>query len=81
MNDTKKATVRTTVNTTVLAAICALVYQLFGWSWTVDDLLPYVGLVAPVVAVFYRLSLWASKKWPTVGYILFGINEQPTYDS
>lgn len=81
MKDTTTATVRTTVNTTVLAALGALLYKIFGWDIKVEDMLPFLPVIAAVVAVFYRLSLAVTAKWPVVGYILFGRTTPPTYGS
>lgn len=71
--------VRTTVNGTVLAALLALFAKITGKEIKVEDLLPYVPLFAPVLAVFYRLSLALSQKFPWLGVALYGINKPPEY--
>lgn len=57
-------TVRTTVNTTILAAIAGVAAKVFKVKIDAEDLLPYVVLVAPVVAVFYRASRAITDRWP-----------------
>lgn len=72
-------TVRTTTNVTVMAAILALIAKFTNWNVQADDLLPYVPIIVPVVAVFYRASLALAKKFPGLGVILYGINAPPAY--
>jgi hypothetical protein len=81
MNDTNTATVRTTVNGTILTGVIIAVAAMFGWSIEVADLAPYLPVLAGAIAVFYRLSLVASKKWPNLGYVLFGKVTTPAYSS
>jgi len=81
MNDTTIATVRTGWNTTIFAAFAALVYKLFGWEVKVEDLLPYLPVILPVAAAFYRLSRLISEKLPWIGYVLFGVNRPPSFAS
>jgi fatty acid desaturase len=72
------ATVRTTVNSTVLLALASLANRAFGWSVDLAD--PTVVVVLGVVTpIFYRTSLWASAKWPALGFILFGKGSAPDY--
>lgn len=78
MSDASVATTRTTVNSTVAALFALVLSNLFGWEISVSDPV-YLALVGFGVPVFYRLSLWASAKWPTVGYVLFGTGKTPTY--
>jgi uncharacterized membrane protein YczE len=73
------ATVRTTVNTTVLSLVALVLSRLFSVTIDVTDPL-FVGTVLLVTPVFYRASLWASDKWPAFGYILFGKNAKVNYD-
>jgi len=79
MNDLNTATVRTTVNGTILTGVIIAVAAGFGWSIEVADLAPYLPVLAGSIAVFYRLSLVVSKKWPSLGYVLFGKTTTPTY--
>ena len=79
MTNVNIATVRTTVNTTVLAAILALIAKLTHWSVTAEDLLPYMPLIIPVVAAFYRVSLLLSQKFAWLGNILYGVPTAPIY--
>lgn len=72
-------TIRTTVNMTVLGAIIALVAKFTDWDLEVDDLLPFVPILIPVVAAFYRLSLYLAHKIEWLGVLLYGINAPPTY--
>ena len=78
-SDTAIATLRTTWNTSILTALSVAVYKIFGWKVTVDELLPYMPLIIPVVGVFYRASVAISGRWPMVGKILFGVNKTPAY--
>lgn len=79
MKDTTTATIRTTVNGTVLTAVVALIVKLTGWEIDAEDLLPFVPVIVPIIAVFYRLSLWLTEKFPVVGYVLFGKPVTPKY--
>lgn len=79
MNDTTTATVRTTVNGTVLTAVIALVVKITGWDITVEEVLPYTPLMVPIIAIFYRASRAIADKWPKIGVILFGPRATPTY--
>lgn len=72
-------TVRTTVNVTVLAAVLAAVAKVTHWEIQANDLLPFVPIAAPIVAVFYRLSLFLAKKYEWLGVVLYGINSPPKY--
>lgn len=81
MTDSQKATIRTVANNTVLTAVAALLYKVFGWEVKVEDLLPFLPIIVPAIGVFYRLSLWVSKKVPALNYILFGgVKATPSYD-
>jgi len=73
------ATVRTAVQTTILAAVVTGIFKITGWQVAVEDLLPFVPVLLPVAAVFYRLSRAVGDRWPVVGYILFGIPRPPIY--
>lgn len=79
MNDLNTATVRTTVNGTILTGVIIAVAAGFGWTIEVADLAPYLPVLAGAIAVFYRLSLVVSAKWPNLGYVLFGKAKAPTY--
>lgn len=79
MNNTRIATVRTTVNTTVISVAVSLLARWFGWEIDVTDPV-FIAGTAVVVPVFYRASIWASEKWPAIGYILFGKVASPKYD-
>lgn len=81
MKSADVATVRTTVNASVLAALLALIARLTHWQVQAEDLLPYMPIIIPVVAAFYRLSLMLSKRYPWLGTILYGVNAAPVYPS
>lgn len=73
------ATVRTTVNGTILAVLAAIAAKVFKVKVEAEDLLPYSLIAAPVTAVFYRLSRVATDRWPQIGYVLFGNARPPAY--
>jgi spore germination protein YaaH len=73
------AVVRTTVQTTVLTAIAAVIFKVTGVDLKLEDLLPWVPIAAPVAAVFYRASRAIADRFPSIGYILFGIPRPPAY--
>ena len=79
MNDTNTATVRTTVNGTILTAVIIAVAAIFGWSIEVSDLAPFLPIFAGAIAIFYRGSLYVSERWPKFGYVLFGKTTSPAY--
>lgn len=79
MNNTTTATVRTTVNGTVLAIIVVVISKLTNWQVQIEDLAPYLPIFAAVLAIFYRLSRAVTDKWPVVGYVLFGKVATPKY--
>lgn len=81
MNNTNTATVRTTVNGTILTALIIATAAIFGWSIEVADLAPFLPVLAGAIAIFYRLSLVISAKWPSAGYVLFGKATTPSYTS
>lgn len=72
-------TVRTTVNVTILALIVSLIAKVTGWKVRAEDILPYVPLLIPVIAAFYRLSLYVAQKVTWIGVLLYGINSAPSY--
>lgn len=72
-------TVRTTVNTTILVAIAAILAKVFKVKVEAEDLLPYAPIAVPVVAIFYRLSRAVTDRWPQIGYVLFGNTRPPDY--
>ncbi len=78
-SDRNTATIRTTVNLTVLTILSSLIFRVFGWEVSVDELAFWTPVIAPVAAIFYRASLVLSEKWPWLGYILFGKVRPPTY--
>ena len=73
------AVVRTAVQTTILSAVVAAIFKITGWQVQVDELLPFVPVMLPIAAVFYRLSRAVGDRWPGVGYVLFGIPRPPVY--
>ena len=79
MSNTSTATLRTTVNGTVLTAVLALVAKFTGIEVTLEDVLPWTPIIVPIIAVFYRASLYLSEKFPKLGWVLFGRNTPPTY--
>jgi cobalamin biosynthesis protein CobD/CbiB len=81
MNDTRTATVRTTVNGTILTAVIIATAALFGWTIEVAEMAPFLPVLAAAIGVFYRLSLYVSERWPKLGYVLFGKNTLPSYEA
>jgi hypothetical protein len=79
MNDTTTATVRTTWNGALVAATIVAAAKVFGWTVNLDDLAPFLPVIAGAVAVFYRVSLALAERWPWVGNVLFGVNKPPAY--
>lgn len=79
MNDTRTATLRTTWNGTLIAATSVAAAKLLGWEITVDDLAPFLPVIAVVIGVFYRASLAIAARWPMLGTILFGKTTAPEY--
>ncbi len=79
MNDTNTATVRTTVNGTILTGVIIAVANLFGWTIEVADMAPFLPVLGFAILVFYRLSLAAVDRWPILGFILFGKRTAPVY--
>lgn len=73
------STKRTAINVTVVLWMVSLVNRIFGWKMNLTDqdviwLAPAIGAV---VGVGYRLSRWATAKWPTLGWVLFGSGKEP----
>lgn len=79
MRDETIGTIRTTYNTTLLTLVGLTLNKVFGWELALEDLTPYLPVIAAIVAVFYRASLVLSEIWPPVGYILFGHKTVPSY--
>lgn len=79
MTDTSTATVRTTVNGTILTAVIIGIANLFGWTIELADLTPFIPVLAGAILVFYRASLYVAERWPKLGYVLFGKTEAPVY--
>lgn len=78
--DRNIATVRTGVNVGWIAAVAYIAQRFF--NVTIDPADPVVLVVAPAVVAFgYRLSAWASDRWPEAGRVLFGYGTTPTYRS
>lgn len=79
-SDTNIATMRTTTNMSLLTVIVLILNKVFDWDITLDELLVFTPVIVPAILVFYRLSLYLTKKFPPVGYVLFGYKEAPTYE-
>lgn len=76
MNDTNVAWTRTTVNAGWLGL---LVWLNARYGWGVDFESPWVILLVGFGAgIVWRLSELLSRI-PYVGYVLFGINKEPSY--
>jgi 1,4-dihydroxy-2-naphthoate octaprenyltransferase len=73
LSDDDKNSIKATVNILVLLILFVSVNWIFDLNITVDQLKWWLPLIAVVVGIFYRLSLWISYKYPPVGYVLFGI--------
>lgn len=80
MNAVNISTKRTAVNVGVIAAIVAVICKVFGWTLNIDtnDLLVLSPVIAFVAGFGYRLSRWATAKWPTLGWVLFGSGKEPS---
>jgi hypothetical protein len=78
--DRNIATLRTGVNVGWIAAAVYVAQRYF--NVTIDPADPVVLAVVPAVVAFgYRLSAWASDRWPEAGRVLFGYGTTPTYRS
>ena len=73
------STKRTAVNITVIGYLVMVLNRIFGWHLTVtpDDLVWVAPLLGVVFGVGYRLSRWATTKWPGLGWVLFGSGKEP----
>lgn len=79
MKSTTVATVRTTWNTTLLTVVLGVIYKWTGWKLAVEDVLLFVPVFAPLVAIFYRACRELGDQFPVLNRILFGVNQAPTY--
>lgn len=77
--DAGTATVRTTWNGVLAFVVALLLSRVLGIEVTEGDVAAWLPLFAPVLAVFYRLSLAISARWPGLGWVLFGIGSAPRY--
>jgi 1,4-dihydroxy-2-naphthoate octaprenyltransferase len=73
LSDDDKASIKATVNIMILLILFISVNWIFDLHITVDDLKWWLPIIAVVVGIFYRLSLFISYKYPPIGYVLFGI--------
>lgn len=80
MSDVNIATKRTAVNVLVIGWAVTLINAILGKKIMLDA--EAMGLLSPVVAAVlalgYRVSRWATSKWPTLGWVLFGSGKEPT---
>lgn len=79
MNDLTRASLRTGWFAGILALVLGAVNRYTGLNLKVDDLLPLAPLAAVIAGVAYRASRVVADKWPTIGFILFGSTQTPTY--
>ena len=77
-NETVAAT-RTSVNTTILLYLVIGLNWWRGWNISIEDLTPFLPVIVVVIGFFTRISLAINKKWPPVGWLLFGYKETPNY--
>jgi len=70
---------RTAVNSAIVIWIVGLVNTAFGWHLSFSDSsILWIGAAAgAILGVFYRLSRWATAKWPSLGWLLFGSGQEP----
>jgi hypothetical protein len=70
---------RTAVNSAVTIYIIGLVNAVFGWKISLDDIsIIWIGaIIGFVMGVVYRLSRYATAKWPQLGWVLFGSGQEP----
>ena len=78
-NSVNISTKRTAVNIGVLTATVALVAKFTGWNiqLNTNDLLLLSPVIAAGAGIGYRISRWASAKWPSLGWVLFGSGQEP----
>lgn len=79
MSDVSISAKRTAVNTSVVLILASIVSQLFGWEINLSDSGVYVASVVlgVIVGIGYRLSRWATHRWPVLGWVLFGSGKEP----
>jgi hypothetical protein len=70
---------RTAVNVTVVGYVIAVISRITGWEINVtpEDMVWLVPVIGFLMGVGYRLSRWATNKWPTLGWFLFGSGKEP----
>jgi uncharacterized membrane protein len=81
-NPVNISTKRTAVNTAVVGYVLYLISFITGREFTIDADDP-INLIAPaavgvLIGIGYRLSRWATAKWPSLGWVLFGSGKEPT---
>lgn len=79
MKDTTTAVIRTTWFASLLTLIASLVSKWTETDVKVEDLAPWVPVIAGGLAVAYRAALFVASKWNWVGIILFGKSTTPSY--
>lgn len=78
--NTRIATKRTAVNSTVIAAIVYLAQRFTSIEIDAADPLVLVG-VPIVVGIGYRASRFLSDRFPALAVILFGDTSTPSYEA
>ena len=73
------STKRTAVNVTIVLAVIGGLSSVFGWQLNINS--PEQLWLAPVIGAItgigYRLSRFATTRWPAVGWVLFGSGKEP----
>ena len=75
------STKRTAVNITTVGLIIYAVSYVTGKEISIDPDDPINLLLVPAIGVVggigYRLSRWATNRWPSLGWVLFGSGKEP----
>ena len=76
----KTATVRTTINSAVMALVLYVVSVIFPDVEITADNPLIIAVVGVASAVVYTASRWLTDKFPWLGTLLFGVATAPKYD-
>jgi hypothetical protein len=78
LSDAQTATIRTTVNAAVMAAVTWIFANVLSWDVHLDNPI-VIAIIAVATTVVYSASIWVVNRWPIVGRLLFGIGKPPSY--
>lgn len=82
MSDNTVGWTRTTVNSLVAAALAWAIGNISWFDFLGDIDLndgKFIVASAAITGVVWRLSMWATERFPDVGWVLFGIKKPPSY--